>query len=224
MTTIRVLVLFSGTKSVTRSLSKYHPDKEFDIVTVDVDGRHSPTHHVDILKWDYRSLYPPDHFQYVWASPPCTEYSTAKRTGTRRLDLANSLVRKALEIINYFKPRVFWIENPATGLLCQSIRPHEKQTLLDHLDFVDVDYCKFSVQNDEFPYRKRTRIWSNGLKGFTPRLCSRANPCAMMDGNRHMRDICGRSREWNGNQITVDFKHRVPLLLIHELWSAVSNF
>jgi hypothetical protein len=39
-----------------------------------------------------------------------------------------------------------------------------------------------------------------------------------------MRDICGRSREWNGNQITVDFKHRVPLLLIHELWSAVSNF
>ena len=49
----------------------------------------------------------------IWASPPCTEYSRAKsRYGVRQLDLAKSIVKRTLEIIDYFDPEYYGIENP----------------------------------------------------------------------------------------------------------------
>jgi hypothetical protein len=62
----RVLVLFSGTKSVTRSLHKYFPT-EYDAVSVDLDPTHHPTHNVNILEWDYTSVYKKGDFDYIWA-------------------------------------------------------------------------------------------------------------------------------------------------------------
>jgi hypothetical protein len=214
-----LLVLFSGIKSVTRCIRKYYPDLPLHIVTVDVDDRHKPTHNVDVLTWDYQSLYTPGFFDYVWVSPPCTNYSIAKSTGKRDLELANALVRKALEIIDYFKPRSFWIENPATGLLCQNIKPYTRQTLLDHIPYMDVDYCKYSTEGDQYPYRKRTRIWSNTLKGFEPQTCSSTSPCDRLEGRKHPLNIGNYSRNDPRNKsVPLDIKHRVPLLLIKELW------
>lgn len=43
----RVLVLFSGTKSITRALAKY--GDEYEVISVDIDGKHKPTHRKDIL-------------------------------------------------------------------------------------------------------------------------------------------------------------------------------
>ena len=95
----------------------------------------------------------------IWASPPCTEYSRAKTTGVRHIDYANSIVRKTIEIMNYFQPRIFFIENPQTGLL-------KEQDFMKDFDYYDVDYCKYG-----FEYRKRTRLWTN-LKSWKPRpLC-----------------------------------------------------
>ena len=52
-------------------------------------------------------------FDIVVASPPCTEYSAAKTTGVRKEEeLADPLVKKALEIIQYFSPPVWWLETP----------------------------------------------------------------------------------------------------------------
>ena len=50
-------------------------------------------------------------FDVTWSSPPCTEYIIAKQTGTRKIDEANEIVKKAIEIINYFDPNVF-VKNP----------------------------------------------------------------------------------------------------------------
>ena len=67
------------------------------------------------MQWDYRGLGP---FDFVWASPPCTQYSRARTTGgARDLEGTDALVAKTLEIIDYFKPRFFLLENPPTGLL-----------------------------------------------------------------------------------------------------------
>ena len=73
----------------------------------------------------------------VWASPICTHYSRARTTAKTPRDFvwADSLVLKALEIIEYFKPRYWFIENPQTGLL--KTRPF----MLD-LPYTDVDYCR----------------------------------------------------------------------------------
>ena len=47
-----------------------------------------------------------------------------KTTGVRKIDEANKIVLKTLEIIDYFKPKYWFIENPQTGLL-KKTRLHE---------------------------------------------------------------------------------------------------
>ena len=65
----RLLELFSGTGSVGRQW-------DGEVVSVDIAGD-EPTHRADILEWDY-TFYDPNHFDVVWASPPCTQYSKAR--------------------------------------------------------------------------------------------------------------------------------------------------
>ena len=69
------------------------------------------------MAWDYRGAYPPGFFDFIWASPPCTEYSKAKAVGVRKLEEANRVVERTLGIILYFNPFGWAMENPQTGLL-----------------------------------------------------------------------------------------------------------
>ena len=70
----------------------------------------------DTLSWNYKE-FDVDDFDVIWSSPPCTEYSIAKTRGVRQIEYANSIVLKTLEIIDYFNPKWWVIENPQTGLL-----------------------------------------------------------------------------------------------------------
>ena len=81
----------------------------------------------DIRQWDY-TVYPRGHFNFIWASPPCTEYSAAKTRGIRKLEEANEIVQRVLRIIDYFAPQFFVIENPQTGLL-------KRQPFMQHIPF-----------------------------------------------------------------------------------------
>ena len=122
------------------------------------------------MTWDYRT-YPPGYFDVIWSSPPCTEYSRAKTIGVRKLDDANSVVKRTLEIIDYLQPTYWMMENPQTGLL-------KSQAFMADLPYNDLDYCTCKM-----PYRKRTRLWNN-IEAWTPRpLCKR--DCDSMCGNRH---------------------------------------
>ena len=105
---MRLLELFSGTGSVG-SVFRRHG---WEVVSLDLVG--TPTIRADILQFDYRQLG--GTFDLVWASPCCTQYSIArsKAKTPRNLAHADALVRRAFEIVAYFKPRCWAIENLAS--------------------------------------------------------------------------------------------------------------
>ena len=146
---MKLLDLFSGTKSVTKQAIELG----LDVTCLDRDLEADIK--TDIMEWNYRE-YEPHYFDILWASPPCTEYSIAKTTGIRNIEGANKIVKKTLEIIEYFQPKYWLLENPQTGYL-------KNQDFMQNLSYNDVDYCKYLM-----PYRKRTRIWNN-LRNWNPR-------------------------------------------------------
>ena len=180
----RALDLFSGTGSVARRLK----DLGYEVTTLDIDPRANALITTDVMHWEF-TKYPRKHFQLIAASVPCNEYSIAKTVGQRDLQGADRVVRKVLEIIKYFEPEQWWIENPRTGMLKD--RPFMKD-----LPFVDVDYCQYSA----WGYRKPTRIW--GSKDIVERggkICSLPtcpNAEKSSDGHwRHKRLLGGNSNQ-----------------------------
>ena len=161
----RLLELFSGTGSVGRAFA----DLGWDVHSVDILG--NPTWRCDIRSLDLQSLL---HYDVVWASPPCTQYSISRTTAKtpRNLVGADELVQAALNVIAHCQPMLWFLENPQTGLL--KTRP-----MMQNLPYHDVDYCCFGT-----PYRKRTRLWTNAQSWTGARLCDRATCPAVVRARR----------------------------------------
>ena len=200
----KLLELFSGTKSV----SKVAQQIGYEVVSLDLKDADINT---DILNWDY-TIYPVGYFNFIWASPPCTEYSKAKTTAVRKIDEANQIVLKTLEIIDYFKPTYYILENPQTGLL-------KNQSFMDGIPFTDIDYCKYGML-----YRKRTRLWNN-INLWNPRpLCNK--DCGNIRDNKHIataqRMPQGRKDSWGDKPL---FKQQelyiIPEELIQEIFQSI---
>ena len=167
----RLLELFAGSGSVGRGFR----EKGWDVTALDIEPGHDIC--CNILDWDYRAL-PPGHFDCVWASPPCVQYSIARTTAKTPRDLegADALVQRALDIIVWFDAHVWCLENPYTGLL--KTRPC-MQGMDVYLKVVT--YCKYGAR-----YKKETGIWSNLYSFWFPRgVCSKANPCEHVTDGRH---------------------------------------
>ena len=69
---MKVLELFSGTGNV----GKVAREMNYEVVSLDLKNADV---NCDILEWDYKD-YPSGYFNFIWASPPCIEYSIAKTT------------------------------------------------------------------------------------------------------------------------------------------------
>ena len=192
---MRLLNLCSGTGSVSAPFR----ENGWEVVEVDWDNRFDPTHVVDITKWDY-TIY--DHFDVIWCSPDCTQYSRARtRAKTpRNLEKADELVRACLRIVEHFSPAVWFLENPDSGLL-------KTRDVVRDLAYVKVDYCMYAR-----PYRKRTRLWTNCC--WTPKLCDRSH----LVNNRHECSAQrGSSCKYNST-FTRDQLHRLPTALCQEIY------
>ena len=68
----RALDLFAGTHSFT----KVAQDLGYEVISLDCDPKSGATITADILEFDYK-IWPPGHFDFIWASPPCTTFSIA---------------------------------------------------------------------------------------------------------------------------------------------------
>jgi len=223
---MRILELYSGTGSV----SKVCKERGWDVVSVDINGNADIT--IDILKWDYKKDFKVGDFDIIWASPPCNTFSNCRRCWIGRKTKAFGdkiitaemldndmiknglpLVRKTQEIIEYFKPKWWYIENPASGKM---------KNFLTDLNYYDVDYCKYS----DWGYRKRTRIWTNNME-FIPKICRKDCDNMFIPTNgetflRHKNNLGNTlgNKLTNGSCGKLDTRYRIPPLLINDLFDS----
>ena len=178
-----MLELFSDTGSV----GKVAKEMGYTVVSLDRDMKASIQ--VDIMDWDY-TRFNPKLFDVVWASPPCTARSRAKSRGDSDIDGLNEIVKRTLDILEYFQPKYWIIEHPPTGLL-------KDQPSMLGVPYNDIDYCKYGM-----PYKKRTRLWNN-LDLWKPKpLCFRN---------------CGAMHETNNRYNQETDVYKVPTELIKEI-------
>lgn len=199
----RLLELFSGTGSVGKVAKKLG----YEVISVDI--LFPATYRCDILKWDYKK-YPPGYFDVIWASPPCTEFSYAKTVGKRDMDGALKLVKRALKIIDYFKPRSYAIENPVGHLRHMNIMKKRN-------DRKTISYCKYG-----FSYRKNTDIWTNSK--FEPLKCEGQHMCAYKKkfGFHKYTVQSGPRIEGHTNQEPIkkiEDRYKIPHLLLKDIFN-----
>jgi len=204
---MRVLELFSGTGSVKKVGIKLG----YEVISLDLTDA---TICCDILNWNYKEAFSVGYFDIIWASPPCNTFSKMRLSNIGRYgitmesiqqDISNiglPILRRTEEIIDYFKPSLYFIENPQTG------------RMKDYIDrpYYDVDYCKYS----DWGMRKRTRIWTNKV-GFEPKVCNK--DCGFIKDGRHIRCAAGGNKNTKGQGGgDKKLRYRIPPMLIEELF------
>lgn len=169
---MNILELFAG----SRSIGKVAESLGFNVCSVDIE----PFSGIDIVgDIEHLSIldipFKPD---IIWASPLCTTYSIASisthRNGqipkTPLAEKSDRVIKRTIEIINYYPEAKWFIENPR-GML-------RKMKFMRGLDRTTVTYCSYGDSR-----MKPTDIWSNNIfslfniEGWRPRpMCWNNHP------------------------------------------------
>ena len=164
----RLLELCSGTGSVGRAFTT----RGWDVVSVDCDPVCNAVICCDLLELTAEQCLARGQVDFLWASPPCTQYSIARTTGPPAdLEAADRLVQKCLDLaaelgVGYI------MENPWTGKL-------KNRPVVQGIPMRTCDYCMYGA-----PYRKRTALWTN--TEFTPARPLCTYNCGSCVGRKHL--------------------------------------
>ena len=199
---MKLLELFSGTGSV----GKVARTLGWEVISLDLKDADI---NINILDWDYKQ-FEPKYFDFIWASPPCTHFSNSKRFGTRDLELADSIVQRCLEIIDYYQC-AYVLENPYSGLLRH--RPY-----MISRPYHRVDYCAYQP---ELGMKKSTVLFTNLIE-FEPKLCPGRGKCPGMDGASHRCTATGNYFPWKSKKQRSRELARVPANLIRSILTYTS--
>ncbi|GAB4042506.1 hypothetical protein [Spirosoma litoris] len=130
------------------SWPKPFKDAGYEVVQIDLK------HGIDIMTWDYQA-YPRGYFYGIFAAPPCTHYTVsgalywAAKDADGRTELMNQLTNRILDIIEYFDPKFWALENPVGRIEeCVPRLKGKRLLLFNPCDFGD-------------PYTKKTILWGH---------------------------------------------------------------
>lgn len=167
---MKVLELFAGSRSIGKEAEKLN----LQVFSSDINKFEKIDYAVNIFDFDLTKVpFKPD---IIWASPPCTGFSVAAlghhwtggknayipKTETAKIGI--ELVKKTIEIINYFQPTYWFIENPR-GLL-------RKMSFMDNFKRYTITYCQYGDIR-----MKPTDIWTNSTKWIPRPMCKNGDAC-----------------------------------------------
>jgi len=232
---MRVLELFSG----THSIGIVCKELGYDVVSLDRDIGNScklnpeyiSSHHIkeDILKWDYKKLKEGE-FDIITASPVCSWWSLLRKccygrklkahtepfSEKLRLEDINKygkpMVDKVFEIIEYFKPKYWWIENPKISQMWK----YTKEIRPQYTNYITLDYCMFS----DYGYKKPTTFLSN-IPNLKDVRCK--NDCDNMKNRDYSKEHKINIEKVGGGNNRLQ-RYRIPPKLIHHLLSRCMEY
>jgi site-specific DNA-cytosine methylase len=163
MKTKYALELFSGSRSVSSVLEA----AGYTVISVDWNPHYNPTLCCDILDFPFSLMKFP--FSVIWASPDCRKFSREANPEewtklvrkyrqyeyvpiSREANNALQYLRKTIEIIEHYKPKVYFIENPIGKM----------RHLPEIKNFVPYRYS-VNYKDYGFDYSKETDIYTNQL-------------------------------------------------------------
>jgi hypothetical protein len=199
---IKVLELFAG----SRSVGKVAEELGMEVFSSDINNFDGINYVVNILEFDYSKVpFTPD---VIWASPPCTGFSVAAighhwtggkgayipKTETARLGI--ELVKKTLEIIDYYKPKYWFMENPR-GVL-------RKMDIVKNLKRNTVTYCQYGDER-----MKPTDIWTNSEVWIPRKMCKNGDTCHVAAPRGSRTGTQGRSNAYERSKIPNDLCHEI---------------
>ena len=220
------LVLFSGTGSIDKALRSV--DRNLNIVSVDINKKYNSTHCVDITKW--KCPYKPHFFQFIWASPDCSQYSKALTQrdvhrlpievqnrltdNLRDLYAADLRVKSALKLLSLLKPKYWVIENPE-GSVKYGLQTRPFMRRYNKYKHI-CTYCKYG-----FPNKKPTCIWTN-IPGVKFKHCD-IDPCVYkLQHGHHACHSQEGSNKYNIGLKSTKYTYPVPKKLVLQLYNQCS--
>ena len=191
---MKVLELFAG----SRSIGNVGDSLGYKVYSSDINQFEKIDYVINILNFDVNKVpFKPD---IIWASPPCTGFSVAAlghhwtggknayipATDTAKLGI--EIAKKTIEIINYFNPKYFFIENPR-GLL-------REMDFMQDLKRHTVTYCQYGDDR-----MKPTDIWTNS-NNWNPRpKCKNGDKCHISAPRGSRTGTQGRKNAYERSKI-----------------------
>jgi len=191
---MKILELFAGSRSIGKAAEKLG----WEVFSSDLIDFENINYAVSILDFDVTKVpFKPD---VIWASPPCTGFSVAAighhwtggksayipKTDTAKLGI--ELVKKTLEIIEYFQPTYWFMENPR-GVL-------RKLDVVKGLNKQSVTYCQYGDER-----MKPTDIWTNSIMWEPKPMCKNGDPCHVAAPRGSKTGTQGRANAYERSKI-----------------------
>ena len=152
---------------LTGNWSKPWEENGYQVIQVDIQLG------TDILTWDYKKI-PRENVYGILAAIPCTDYALsgarhfARKDNDGTTEKSQKLVEKTKEIIDYFEPTFWVVENPMSRIHKLNPWLGEVKFKFNPCDFAG--YLNNKLEQQENRYNKQTWLWGKFNNPISKRL------------------------------------------------------